>query len=135
MGDAGAPGMRVVLDTSALVGAAPDLPEAEFAVASLCYAELQHGVGAAPDAAARAERLARLEQVRIVYGPGLPFDDRAAVSYALLAGAVARSGRRVRGRQVDLMIAATAHAHGAVVLTRNPADLEGVGDLLVVLGV
>jgi len=31
---------------------------------------------------------------------------------------------------MDLLIAATAHAHDAVLYTRNPADLRGIEDAL-----
>lgn len=36
---------------------------------------------------------------------------------------------------MDLLIAATAHAHGARLYTRNADDLIGIGDLLEVASV
>jgi predicted nucleic acid-binding protein len=33
---------------------------------------------------------------------------------------------------MDLLIAATAHAHNAVVYTRNPKDLTGLDDLITI---
>jgi toxin FitB len=33
---------------------------------------------------------------------------------------------------MDLLIAATAHAHNATVYTRNPGDLAGLDDLVTV---
>jgi predicted nucleic acid-binding protein len=36
---------------------------------------------------------------------------------------------------MDLLIAATAHAHGAGLYTRNPEGFIGVGDLLEVVSV
>jgi predicted nucleic acid-binding protein len=36
---------------------------------------------------------------------------------------------------MDLLIAATAHAHGASVYTRNPANLVGLEDLVTIVTV
>lgn len=63
-------------------------------------------------------------------GPGLPFDDDAAAAYGLIAGLVLAAGRGPRTRAMDLMIAATAYANGAAVLTRNPADFAGLEPLV-----
>ncbi|WP_090595527.1 PIN domain-containing protein [Auraticoccus monumenti] len=41
-------------------------------------------------------------------------------------------GRRPRGRFADLLIAATAHAHGLDLYTRNGDDLAGLEGLLTV---
>ncbi len=62
--------------------------------------------------------------------------DRVAVdanvvrSYGRLAAAVRENGRRPRARALDLMIAATAHAHGARLMTRNAEDLRGIEELV-----
>ncbi len=55
-----------------------------------------------------------------------PGDDEVARSYGRLAAAVASVGRKPRGRVMDVLIAATAHAHGARLYTRNAADLRGL---------
>jgi toxin FitB len=65
----------------------------------------------------------------------LPVDDTVAASYGRLAAAVVAAGRRPRPRAVDLLIAATAHAHGARLHTRDPADLAGADELLEVVAV
>jgi hypothetical protein len=55
-----------------------------------------------------------------------------------MAGISARSsrivevGRQPRARVMDLLIAATAHAHGAAVYTRNADDLAGLEDLIAI---
>ena len=36
---------------------------------------------------------------------------------------------------MDLLIAATAHAHSARLYTRNPSDLTGIEDLLEIVAV
>ena len=33
---------------------------------------------------------------------------------------------------MDLLIAATAHAHNATIYTRNPSDLTGLDDLITI---
>jgi len=44
-------------------------------------------------------------------------------------------GRKPRARALDLLIAATAHAHGATLYTRNPSDLHGLDGLVAVVKV
>jgi toxin FitB len=46
----------------------------------------------------------------------------------MLAAAVAQSGRQPRSRVLDLLIAATAHAHDARLYTRNSENLRGLAD-------
>ena len=65
----------------------------------------------------------------------LPVDDEVAVSYGQLAAAVASTGRQPRSRVMDLLIAATAHAHGARLYTRNAADLVGIEHLIDIVAV
>ena len=57
-------------------------------------------------------------------------DGAVARSYGHLAAAVVRTGRQPRARAMDLLIAATAHAHGASLMTRNPGDLRGIEHLV-----
>lgn len=125
--------MRAVLDTNVLVGGAAGLPDYELAVASLSWAELHYGVRKAPTAIERARRESRLVRLRAVFGPGLAFDDAAAQMYETVCGLVLDHGRDVRGRVVDLMIAATAAAHGAAIITRNADDFVGLGSLIEVI--
>lgn len=118
--------MRAVLDTNLLVAGALSQGGYEVAVASLSWAELGYGVRKATNPIERAHREARLAHLRAALGPGLPFDDEAAAAYGTVCGLVLDRGREVRGRAIDLMIAATAAAHGAVVITRNPSDFLGL---------
>ncbi|MFD1722356.1 PIN domain-containing protein [Amnibacterium endophyticum] len=124
--------MRLVLDTSVLIAADPPPADAEVAVASVVYAELAFGVRAAVDPVQQALRQARLDRLTSRLGPGLPFDDAAATAYGLLAGLVQASGRNPRARALDLMIAATAYANDAGVLTRNAADFTGLEPLVTI---
>jgi predicted nucleic acid-binding protein len=65
----------------------------------------------------------------------LPVDEAVAAGYGRLAAAVVAVGRQPRARVMDLLIAATALAHGARLYTRNADDLVGVEHLLDVVAV
>lgn len=125
---------RSVLDTSVLV--ASDVPAlaGELAVSAASLAELHFGALVTDDAEVRVERLRRLTVIEHLYTP-LPVDGAVARSYGHLASAMARSGRHPRARVMDLLIAATAHAHDAALVTRNAADLRGVDHLVEVVSV
>jgi len=56
-------------------------------------------------------------------------------AYGQLAAAVVTSGRQPRARAMDLLIAATAHAHDARLYTRTPGDLRGADELVAVVDV
>ncbi len=58
-----------------------------------------------------------------------------ADSYGQLAAAVVAAGRQPRARTMDLLIAATAHAHTARLYTRNASDLTGLDALVEVVPV
>lgn len=125
--------MRALLDTNLLVAGDLEHPGYEVAVASLSWAELEFGIRAARSEPERARRQTRVSRLRAVLGGGLPFDDGAAEAYGILCGLVLANGREVRGRAVDLMIAATAAAHDAAVLTRNTDDFAGLEDFVAVI--
>ncbi|MDG9679021.1 PIN domain-containing protein [Micromonospora sp. DH14] len=91
----------------------------------------QFGVLVAKTAEARALRLARLSAIQRRFDP-LPIDEATADSYTRLAARVVEAGRQPRARVMDLLIAATAHAHDAAVYTRNAEDLAGLEDLITV---
>lgn len=119
--------MRALLDTSVVI--AHDVPklDGELAISAATLAELHFGVLVTTDPATRAERLRRLAVLQRRFD-ALPVDDAVAVSYGMLAAAVAQSGRQPRSRALDLIIAATAHVHDARLYTRNSEDLRGLTD-------
>jgi predicted nucleic acid-binding protein len=126
--------VRIILDTNVLIGELPDLdPTDQLSVSSVTYAELVAGTRLTPNAADAAGRVRRLPRAGAIDGAGLPFDDAAAASYAALVDVVRRSGRGHRSRTADLMIAATANARGAALLTNTVDDLIGLSDAVVVL--
>jgi predicted nucleic acid-binding protein len=65
----------------------------------------------------------------------LAFDADAARSFGQVVAAVAGSGHSHRSRFADLMIAATAHANGLALYTRNPGDFAGLEGLVNVIGI
>lgn len=124
--------MLSVLDTSVLIGAGVAAIPGQLAISVVSIAELQFGVLVAPSDQQRAHRLARLTALTRVFEP-LPVDAAVAASYAELAAATHRAGRKSRARSLDLMIAATALAHGARLVTANVADVEHLGEILEVV--
>lgn len=125
---------RGVLDTSVLIATDIAPIPGELAISVVSLAELHFGVLVAKDARAREIRLSRLSALQRRFDP-LPVDDAVADSYGRLAARVAHVGRQPRARVMDLLIAATAHAHGANVYTRNPGDLAGLEDLVAVVAI
>lgn len=121
--------VKTILDTSVLIGDSIDRIDGELAISAISLAELHFGLLAAATPEQRALRLQRLVAIERAFEP-LAVDDRVARSYGQLAAAVRASGRRTQAREFDLMIAATAHAHDARLLTRNVEDLRGIGDLV-----
>ena len=117
--------MRALLDTSIVIATDVGELEGELAISSITLAELHFGVLVARDPATRAERLRRLSVLQRRFD-ALPLDDAVAASYGEIAAAVVRAGRQPRVRTMDLLIAATAHAHSARLYTRNPDDFIGV---------
>lgn len=126
--------MRALLDTSVVIATGLGPLPGELAISAATLAELHPGVLVASAPGVRAERLRRLSVLQRQFD-ALPVDAAVAASYGRLAAAVVAAGRRPRARATDLLIAATAHAHGARLYTRNADDLVGVGDLVDVVAV
>jgi predicted nucleic acid-binding protein len=119
---------RVLFDTSVLIGGqAPDELQGGISAASL--AELHFGVLVADEAEERARRAQRLGVIEATFDP-LPVDAAVAREWGRLAAAVVERGGQPRRRAMDLVIAATANAHGVPLLTANPDDLAIVSDLV-----
>ena len=127
-----------LLDTSVVVdwhdpvvvGALPD----QMAISVITTAELAAGPHLAKSPTEAARRQARLQEVEATLEP-LGFDGAAARSYGLVLAAVVRQGRNPRSRFADLLIAATAHANGLDLYTRNGDDFRGLGDFVHVIAI
>ncbi|BEP13453.1 hypothetical protein acdb102_17640 [Acidothermaceae bacterium B102] len=122
-----------LLDTSVVidwhdplvVAALPDL----LAISAITAAELSAGPFFASTPAEAARRQARVQEVEATMEP-LPFDGAAARSYGLIVAAVVGEGCKPRRRFADLLIAATAHANGLALYTRNGDDFAGLDGLV-----
>ena len=121
--------MRAIVDTSVLLGPRVSGLEGELAISAATIAELHFGVLVAQDDQVRADRLRQLALFERRFN-ALPIDSVVAASYGQLAAAVAGRGRNPRARVMDLVIAATAHAHSARLYTRNAGDLAGIEHLV-----
>jgi predicted nucleic acid-binding protein len=126
--------LKAILDTSVLI--ATDVPEldGELAISAASLAELHFGVLVSSEEAVRAERLRRLTIFQSRF-TALPLDDAVATSYGQLAAAVVAAGRQPRARVMDLLIAATAHAHRARLYSRNADNLTGIEHLIEIVSV
>jgi predicted nucleic acid-binding protein len=129
---------RGLLDTSVVISqedgeSLAALPQ-EGAISVVTLAELHYGVLVAKDDETRQRRLRRLGVVEASFQP-LPIDAAIGRAYATLAHTVKASGRQPRARVMDLWIAATALVHEVPLYTRNPADFEGLEELIEVLPV
>jgi predicted nucleic acid-binding protein len=126
--------MKSVLDTSVLIADSLNPIDGDIAISMISIAELQFGVLVAPDDERRATRLARLSSILRAFEP-LPVDAKVAASYGQLAAATHRAGRKATARSLDLMIAATAHAHGARLITSNINDVRHLDGLIEIVEV
>lgn len=124
--------MRAILDTSVVVATDVGPLDGELAISAATLAELHFGVLLARESRVRAERLRRLSVLQRTFD-ALPVDEAVAASYGQLAAAVVEAVRQPRARTMDLLIAATAHAHSARLYTRNAADFAGADSLVEVV--
>ena len=94
-------------------------------------AELRHGVAIMPAGKRRAELSKAIEGMlnEDFRDRVLPFDRAAARAYAAIAAERRAAGRPIS--QFDCQICAIARARDAVIATRNTADFEGCGVVLV----
>jgi hypothetical protein len=103
-----------------------EAPEALF-TAAICEAEIHYGVARMPVGRRRTELADRIAAFRSAAFPGrvLAFDGTCAARYGEI-----RAFREAAGKPIaveDAMIAATAHAYGAIVATRNVTDFSDCG--------
>jgi predicted nucleic acid-binding protein len=106
-------------------------PVANFALAAITVMEVRFGITVLPHGRSRAKLDRRFDQF-LAQG----FADRILAFNSAAAGACAelRAIRRQMGRPIALedgMIAATAKARGATVVTRDTAGFDGCGLALI----
>jgi tRNA(fMet)-specific endonuclease VapC len=96
---------------------------ADIALCSIVKAELLYG-------AQRSARVdANLQRLKLFFSPlrSLVFDDHCAEHYAMIRADLAAQGSPIGPN--DLMIAATARAHDAVLVTNNTGEFSRVAGL------
>lgn len=91
---------------------------------AISEAELRYGLAIMENGKRRAALIDAVDCIlrEDLSGRILPFDSKAALSYATIAAARRAAGRPIS--QADCQIAAIAHARGASVATRNTPDFE-----------
>ena len=121
-----------LLDTSVVIDfdrvAHDRLPD-ETAISAITLAELAAGPHATTDEQERGRRQDRLQWAASRWDP-LPFDGEVARVYGRIHATLRARGRTSRRRVPDLLIAATAVAHGLPLFTRNPDDFVGLEELV-----
>jgi predicted nucleic acid-binding protein len=128
---------RGLLDTSVVIDlnlVDPELLPDESAISAVTLAELAAGPHATQDAQERARRQDRLQWATATWD-ALPFDMDATRMYGRIFAAVRSAGRTSRSRLADLLIASTAATNGLPLYTRNPVDLVGLEQLVIVKAV
>ena len=124
-----------LLDTSALIklDRIDDplrLPQ-QSRISAVTLAELSVGPLVTRSNAERAIRQARLQFAESSFD-ALPFDADVARVFGRVSADLRRSGRKITARSFDAMIAATALFHGLPLVTANPRDFDGIGELEVI---
>jgi len=121
--------MKVILDTSVLIARYPLPPEAEAGISTISLAELHFGVLKTENPDERARRAAHLGTIESTFASH-PLDARVARVLGQLQAMIAIRGGNPRTRTADLVIAATALAHEAILFTRNYRDFKLIDDLV-----
>jgi predicted nucleic acid-binding protein len=124
-----------LLDTSVVIALARGLDPAllpdESFISTITLAELSVGPLVASTLEGRMARQMVLQQAEADF-TALPFNSEAARRYGQIAAALGASGRTVRARAFDTLIAAIASAHDLPVYTANPTDFGLIPDVVVV---
>jgi predicted nucleic acid-binding protein len=100
-------------------------------ITAVTLAELSVGPLVAGTDEERAARQSHVQQAESDFDP-LPFDVAAARAFGRVALALRASGRSVKPRAYDAMIAATALANGLPLYTCNPKGFTDIDGLTVV---
>ncbi len=126
----------ILLDTNACIGLirgrAPALltrldatAAQDICTSAIVCAELLHGANKSDNPTLAHAKVSRLLEHMTV----LHFDRIAAVHYGDICATLERTGKRIGWN--DLLIAATARANAATVITRNLGEFRRVPDLVV----
>lgn len=103
-------------------------PDDRFSMAVITVSELWHGMYRANSTRQRQQHEAFVDAILQAFEV-IPFDLRVARQHAFTWTQLVRTGRKIKAH--DLLIAATALAHGFTVLTRDVQDFSRVPGLAV----
>jgi len=102
----------------------------ELWISTIVLAELRGGIALMPDGQKRTMLLDQIEAIAEIYADRiLPFGEAETRSYAAVLVSAKRTRKPVMS--ADAMIAATAHAHGMAVATRDMTGFAGTGISLI----
>jgi predicted nucleic acid-binding protein len=122
------------LDTSVVVALEsfdPDQLPKFPVITAITLAELSAGPLLTNDPDARAARQARLQEVETSFDP-LPFDAAAARAFARVRIALTASGKQLKPRAFDALIAATALSVELPLFTSNAQYFPAIAGLEVI---
>lgn len=118
--------IRLINGTSvALARRLRDIGPSRVHMSSIVLAELQYG---ARNSTRVAENLRTVKRFADPFA-SVPFDDACAEAYGDIRADLRRRGEPIGGN--DLLIAATARAHGLTLVTHNVREFERVVDLMI----
>lgn len=100
------------------------LPD-ESVISAITLAELSVGPHVARNDDERGARQQHLQQAEADFHV-LPFDADCARAFGGVAAALRASGRKPAARAYDVLMAASAIAHGVALYTCNPDDFRGI---------
>ena len=124
-----------LLDTSVVIALArgldPTLLPDESFISTITLAELSVGPLVATTLEGRMARQMVLQRAEADF-TALPFSADAARRYGQIAATLRASGRTVRARAFDTLIAAIAGANDLPVYTVNTTDFDIIPDLVVI---
>ncbi len=124
-----------LLDTSVVIALArgldPTLLPDESFISTITLAELSVGPLVATTLEGRMARQMVLQQAEADF-TALPFSADAARRYGQIAATLRASGRTVRARAFDTLIAAIAGANDLPDYTANTTDFDIIPDLVVI---
>lgn len=124
-----------LLDTSVIIalshGLAADALPSTPLICVVTLAELSVGPLVTTTARERARRQAVLQEVESAFDP-LPIDAGVARAFGRVAADLRSSGKKVKARAFDALIAAVAVSCGLPLFTQNAVDYVGITDLVVV---
>jgi predicted nucleic acid-binding protein len=124
----------VVIDLHRYIGREELLPEEAF-VSALTMAEIVQGPLFARSETDRRARSRIVLDAHRAFPEPLPFDSLCVPAYLSVVNATVDVGRHPRRRTIDLLIAATAQAHGLPLYTQNPADVDHLADLVPIVAI